>query len=167
MKWSVQQLRKINKFPYSFEETLEFDITGFENLDIIQVLPVNITGEIYMIDEDTFRFVYHVHAPLVLECSLTLDPVEYILDNDYDEVYSTVPSDDVFSIEKNTVDTSIMVWTNILLDKPLNYSKPDAYEILKERGIVLDEQIELDENDPIISYSDGLENDSDDESEEN
>ena len=28
-----------------------------------------------------------------------------------------------------------VVWTNILLEKPLSVTLPNAYEILKERGI--------------------------------
>jgi hypothetical protein len=50
-----------------------------------------------------------------------------------------------------------MVWTNILIEKPINVTLPNAYEILKERGIVLDDTISLDNDEEILFYSDGLE----------
>lgn len=154
MKWSIQQLLKIKDFPYSFSETLDFSDEAGTIDDIISVSPVNITGRIKRIDDETYQFVYHVHAIMVLQCALTLDPVEYVFDEDYDEIYSTTENDDYFLIEKNTIDTKVMVWSNIIIDKPINVTLPNAYDILKERGISLNEIPEF-EDDPVISYSDG------------
>ena len=52
-----------------------------------------------------------------------------------------------------------MVWSNIIIDKPINVTRPDAYEVLKERGISLDDEVELDDDDYVISYSDGRQED--------
>ena len=54
-----------------------------------------------------------------------------------------------------------MVWTNFLLEKPINVTLPNAYEILKERGIVLDDTENLDDDDlnDVLYYSDGIEED--------
>ena len=46
MKWSLQQLLKIQKFPYSFEETLDLSAEIEEIEDIYEIGPVNITGSI-------------------------------------------------------------------------------------------------------------------------
>lgn len=78
-----------------------------------------------------------------------------MFEEDYDEIYSTTEADDYILIEKNTIDTYQMVWSNIIIDKPINVTRPDAYEVLKQRGISLDDEIELDEDDYLISYSDG------------
>lgn len=155
MKWSLQQLKKIQKFPYFYEETLDFNEEAANIDDIVSIDKVLVSGNIYRVDDESYRFVYHIKAPLVLECAITLDPVEYLLEGDYDEIYSTVYSDDTFLIEKNTIDTKSMVWINIMVDKPLNVTKPDAYEILKERGLSLSDDYEVDD-DEIISYSDGF-----------
>ena len=48
-----------------------------------------------------------------------------------------------------------MAWSNIIIDKPINVTRPDAYEVLKSRGISLEEEFELDADDYVISYSDG------------
>lgn len=155
MKWSLQQLLKIQKFPHHFEEELDLSAEIDSVEDIYEIGPVNITGSIHRIDDETYRFVYHLHAKMILQCALTLDPVEYIFDEDYDEIYSTIESDESILIKKNTIDTYIMAWSNIIIDKPINVTRPDAYEILKERGISLDEDYLEDTDEEIISYSDG------------
>ena len=155
MKWSLQQLLKIQKFPYSFEETLDLSAEIEEIEDIYEIGPVNITGSINRLDHETYQFVYRIQVKLVLQCALTLDPVEYVFDEEYDEIYSTTESDDYILIEKNTIDTYQMAWSNIIIDKPINVTRPDAYEVLKQRGISLEEEFELDADDYVISYSDG------------
>ena len=155
MKWSLQQLLKINKFPYFFEETLDLSAEIEEIEDIYEIGPVNITGSINRLDHETYQFTYRIQVKLVLQCALTLDPVEYVFDEEYDEIYSTTENDEYILIEKNTIDTHQMVWSNIIIDKPINVTRPDAYEVLKERGISLEEEIEEDDDDYVISYSDG------------
>lgn len=159
MKWSIQQLRKIQTFPHHFEDKINFEslYNGVE--DIISMEEVDVKGDMYRINDDTYRFVYHIYAPMRLQCALTLEPVPYILEGDYDEVYSLIDSEDVFLIEKNTIDLSEMVWTNILIEKPINVTLPNAYEILREKKIVLDDTEDLDDDDEILFYSNGLDED--------
>ena len=155
MKWSLQQLLKIQKFPYSFEETLDLSAEIEEIEDIYEIGPVNITGSINRLDHETYQFIYRIQVKLVLQCALTLDPVEYVFDEEYDEIYSTTENDEYILIEKNTIDTYQMAWSNIIIDKPINVTRPDAYEVLKQRGISLEEEFEEDDDDYVISYSDG------------
>jgi uncharacterized metal-binding protein YceD (DUF177 family) len=155
MKWSLQQLLKIQKFPYRFEETLDLSAEIEEIEDIYEIGPVNITGSINRLDHETYQFVYRIQVKLVLQCALTLDPVEYVFDEEYDEIYSTTENDEYILIEKNTIDTYQMAWSNIIIDKPINVTRPDAYEVLKQRGISLEEEFEEDDDDYVISYSDG------------
>ncbi len=162
MKYSIQQLLKIHDFPYAFSEILDLSDYAKDVKDIISIDSVELTGQINQLDIETYEFNYHIKTKMVLECALTLDPVDYLFENDYSEIYSTTLNDDYFLIENNTIDTSIMCWTNILIDKPISVTRPDAYEVLKERGIVLNEEIPIEDGEEIISYSDGKEiNDSD------
>lgn len=155
MKWSIQQLLKIQKFPHPFYA--EFDFNPYiENIeDILEVKNTRVEGNIYKINDDTYRFVYKIDVDLVLECAVTLDPVDYHMESEYDEVYSKQENDEYFLIEKNTINLEEMVWANILIEKPINVTLPNAYEILKERGIVLDDSIELEEDEQILFYSSG------------
>ena len=63
-------------------------------------------------------------------------------------------------IEKNTVDLDEMVWTNILLEKPINVTLPYAHEILKSEGVVLDDTEGQDiDDEEVLFYSNGIEED--------
>ncbi len=157
MKWSIQQLRKIQKFPYKFSDTIDYSEYAESVEDIISINPVLVSGTIDKIDDETYRIVYNIKTVLILQCALTLDPVPYEYEKTFDEVYSKIENDEYFLIEKNTIDLTDMVWTNILIEKPINVTLPNAYEILKERGIVLDDTISLDNDEEILFYSDGLE----------
>jgi uncharacterized metal-binding protein YceD (DUF177 family) len=94
--------------------------------DIYEIGPVNITGSINRLDDETYQFIYRIQVKLVLQCALTLDPVEYLFDEEYDEIYSTTENDEYILIEKNTIDTYQMAWSNIIIDKPINVTRPDA-----------------------------------------
>lgn len=160
MKWSIQQLRKIQKFPFAFSDVIDFSEYAANVDDIIEIKPTIVEGNIYRIDDETYRFCYHISVKLILQCALTLDPVEYNFEKDYDEVYGKseveAEKENYFVVEKNTIDLSEVVWTNILIEKPINVTLPNAYEILKERGIVLDDTITLDNDEEILFYSDGM-----------
>lgn len=154
MKWSLQQLKKIQKFPYDFSCELDFkeDIVDVE--DIYDIDTVYVTGKIYYVREDTYRITYHIKASMILQCSLTLEPVDYLLEDDYEEIFSTDEDDDYNLIVNNTIDFRQVVWSNIIIDKPINVTRPDAYEILAKRGIILGEEPKLDASEMVISYSD-------------
>ncbi len=135
MKWSLQQLQKINKFPYRFNTTFDFHPFIINNDEIYDVSLIEVKGTINQIDLDTYQFTYQVTGKLVLPCSLTLEPVDYLIDEEFDEVYSTKNDEDFYLIEKNTIDLEKIVWANIILSIPIRVVRDDAYEILKSRGI--------------------------------
>ena len=139
MKWSLQQLQKYSSKPLSFDDVIDFQDYAKDVSDIIEIKPVHVTGEITVIKYGTYKIRYNVDALLILECALTLEPVEYHFEKEYVEVFSTEPTEEDFLIEKNTIDLDNAVWSNIIIDKPLVVTRDDAYEILKKRGIVINE----------------------------
>lgn len=156
MKWSIQQLRKLPT-PYHFTDIINFSEFANAVTDIISIDEVTVTGDIFKIDDDTFRFVYHFIANMELQCALTLRPVPYTMDLTCDEVYSKTDSDDYFLIEKNTVDLDEIVWTNILVEKPINVTLPNAHEILKSDGVVLDDtEGQCIDDEEVLFYSNGI-----------
>lgn len=155
MKWSVQQLNKLAVKPYQFELSLDFSEYAERVEDIISIDEVKVTGVVTKIENDTFRFNYRIVAPLVLQCGLTLEPVDYVFEQEYEDIFSKEESDEVFYIEGNTIDFAEVVWSNIIIDKPLTVHHPNAYEILESRGIVLGEMPELEEDEEIIYEDDG------------
>ena len=143
MKWSVQQLEKLTTSRYEFDFTSDFkeDIKQVE--DILDINPVNVSGTIDRLEYGTYRVKYSMKVLLVLQCALTLDPVDYQLECEYDEVFSVKDCDDYFLIENNTLNMDTVIWTNILMEKPLSVTLPNAYEILKERGIEIIEDDDI------------------------
>lgn len=140
MKWSLQQLKKINSFPYAFETI--FDLSGIVEVreDVYETGPVNVKGNIIRIDEETYQFDFNINAVFSMACSLTLDPVDYHMDEDFSEVYSTKDNEDWYKIEKNTIDLFEMVWSNVIMNLPIRVVREDAYEILASRGIALEQE---------------------------
>jgi uncharacterized metal-binding protein YceD (DUF177 family) len=158
MKFTILQLKKIQTFPYAFQFDLDFTESVKSVSDILGIHPVHVEGKLYRIDDETYRFIYRVQTTLVLQCALTLEPVDYPMDYCLDEVYSTNPkSDDVFLIEKNTIDFDQMVYESLITEKPLSVTRPDAYEILKKQGIELGIEPPLDIEEEVTSYSNGEE----------
>lgn len=145
MKWSLQQLQKITKFPYNFKLESDFHKfldeikdTGTET-DILDVLSVDCQVSISKIDYQTFKFDYDIKANLLLECALTLEPVEYSMDLQISETYSKNPEEEMYSFDGNSIDTELAVWSNIVINIPIRVVRRDAYEILKARNITLNE----------------------------
>ena len=139
MKWSLQQLQKFSSKPLLFDDHIDFSELAKDVNDIIEIKPVHVAGEIMVVKYGTYKIRYNVDALLILQCALTLEPVEYHFKKEYVEVFSTEPSDEDFPIEKNTIDLDNAVWSNIIIDKPLVVTRDDAYDILKERGIIINE----------------------------
>ena len=66
MKWSIQQLRKIQKFPYHFSDTIDYSEYAETVEDIFSIEPVFVSGSIDKIDDETYRIVYTIKTTLTL-----------------------------------------------------------------------------------------------------
>lgn len=137
MKWSLQQLQKIANFPFLFEAKYDFKKNLDKKEDVLDIGLAHVKGTITRIADETYEFDYDVDVSLTMACSLTLEPVEFHLQESFNEVYSTTENDDWYKIEKNAIDLEEMVWTNIVMALPIRIVREDAYQILEKRGIVL------------------------------
>lgn len=143
MKWSVSQLRKLTTNPYHFSLELDFSNEAEHVEDIQNIGIALVEGTISRVDDDIFRCVYHLKVDLVLSCSLTLEPVNYSMNFEQEDLigYANENYDDVVEISGNTVDLKAIVWDNIIVNIPIRIVRDDAYEILASRNISLDEDI--------------------------
>ena len=142
MKWSVAQLRKLTVNPYQFSTEFDFTEDAKNVEDILNIDIALVEGTITRVDEDTFKCQYHLQVKLVLACSLTLEPVDYLLDVSQEDFigYPNSNNDDVIEITNNTINLRDIVWDNILVNIPIRIVREDAYEILASRNIILDEE---------------------------
>lgn len=143
MKWSVSQLRKLTTNPYHFSLELDFSSEAEQVEDILSIGIALVKGTISRVDDDIFRCVYRLNVDLVLSCSLTLEPVNYSMDFEQEELigYANADYDDVVEISGNTIDLKEIIWDNIIVNIPIRIVRDDAYEILASRNISLDEDI--------------------------
>lgn len=149
MKWSVAQLKKLTVNPYQFSTEFDFSEEAKNVEDILNIGITLVEGTITRVDDDIFKCQYHLKVVLTLACALTLEPVEYLVDINQEDLigYANDENDDVIEITNNTIDLKNIVWDNILVNIPIRVVREDAYEILAKRHIKLDEEIELDEPD--------------------
>jgi uncharacterized protein len=141
MKWTLGQLAKIQNFPYRFKETFLFKEHIHTIDDLIDIGECEVEGKLYRIDYDTYRLELTIKVELVIACALTLNPVKYPMNIKVSEIYSTVDDKEYNLIDKNTIDLSEIVWTSIIIEKPIKVVSENARQILKERGINLDEDV--------------------------
>lgn len=141
MKWTLGQLAKIQHFPYRFTEKLSFKDYVHSIDDLLDIGDCVVEGELYRIDYETYRIELHIKVDLVIACALTLNPVNYPLDFEVSEIYSTVDNDEYIPIDNNTIDIAEIVWTSIIIEKPIKVVSENARQVLKERGIYLDEDV--------------------------
>ncbi|MFI3252620.1 MAG: YceD family protein [bacterium] len=128
MKWSIPQLRKLKK-PFTFESNLDLNNLIGNMSDVIRTNNCVISGTCREIGDDAFEFDINIKAVLYLECSVTLEEVEFNFESDitelfgYDEEFSSL----VNLIEKDTIDLTDVILTEIIVSKPMKIVK-EGYE---------------------------------------
>lgn len=142
MKWSVAQLRKLTVNPYQFSTEFDFSEEAQNVEDILNIGITLVEGTITRVDEDIFKCQYHLQVKLVLACSLTLEPVDYVIDITQEDLigYPNDDNDDVIEITNNTINLRNIIWDNILVNIPIRIVREDAYDILTKRKINLEEE---------------------------
>ena len=127
MKWTTHELIKLVNT--NNQINVNVDLSEFnKNTDIISISPVQVTGDFEIYDAEEFVFYLNIKCTLVMQCAITLDDVEYPLEIDTEEVFTTYKDDNSYHIEGITIDLLPIIWSNILLEKPMRVVSKDAYE---------------------------------------
>lgn len=126
MKWALAQLFRYNGKPFSYSG--EYDFTDYikDDADILDLSQVKVSGTGRCIKDDHYEFNIHIECVMVLECSVTLEPVNYKINLDVVEEFDKVESsEDVNIIEGNTIDLKDVVWQDVYLEKPMRIVKAE------------------------------------------
>ena len=127
MKWTIQELIKLQNINKDFEGILDFS-SYIEDTDIINISPVDVVGSFEIYDNSLFEFYIDINCTLTLACAITLEEVKYEIDIQVEEVYSSDKSDEYNIIEGITIDLLPIIWSNIILEKPMRVLSKNAYE---------------------------------------
>lgn len=140
MKLTLAQLRKL-KSDTAFDEELDLsnELNGFE--DIISSSKCNVHTVIKERGEETYLCRFHIMIDLIIEDCVTLDEIPYKIDVEAEELFSTDINLDCFEIVGMTLDTKEAILTNILINKPMSYSKTTFQNNNDEEVEELDESI--------------------------
>lgn len=148
MKLTLAQLRKL-QMPYRNSEELDLkaELVDFE--DIIDTSLVHVDYEIRERGIDTYLVDFKYEVTLTMQCSITLNAVDYLIKEEGSEIFSTTDEvEDVFLIEGQTLDTKEAIVTNILINKPMTVSTEGAEFISDEEP---EEEIEEEKINPAFA----------------
>lgn len=140
MKWTTQELIRQYRTKNTFEETIDFNdkIDLFD--DILGISKVEIDGEYEIYDNEEFVFYMNIKCELLLACAITLKEVPFKIDIEVEEVFSTYQDNNNHFIEGITVDLLPIVWSNIILEKPMRILSENAYENYEEKPALVAEE---------------------------
>ncbi|MCB5952580.1 YceD family protein [Enterococcus sp. BWT-B8] len=129
MKWSLLELNKYNKEPNEFSETFDIKKSLMEReKQLLNVGPVEVTGAI-VAEKTDYLLYYKLSVILTLPSSRSLEPVDFALELDVQEIFmteeqfadrdETVPEEEIIVLEKPTIDLLESIEDNILLAIPI------------------------------------------------
>ena len=138
MKWTVQELIKLQNIDNKFEGILDYS-SYLDKTDIIKISPVEVKGDFEIYDSSLFEFYIEIKCTLTLACAITLEEVLYEVDIVAEETFSSEKSEEYNPIEGITIDLLPIIWSNIILEKPMRVLSKNAYDKLETEIIELDE----------------------------
>ncbi len=130
MKWTTHELTKLQNINNKFTEVLDLS-KYIEKTDIIKISPVKVSGDFEIYDNSIYEFYIEIKCTLTLACAITLEEVPYDVDIRVEEVFSSNKSDEYNLIEGITIDLLPIIWSNIILEKPMRVISENAYKNYK------------------------------------
>ncbi len=143
MKWTIQKLTKLQNIDNEFEGTVDLS-SYIDNTDIIKISPVKINGSFEIYDDDLYEFFFNIKCTLTLACAITLVEVPYEIDISVEEIFTSDKNDEYNNIDGITIDLLPIIWSNILLEKPMRVLSKDAR--LNQEEEISDLEVEEDIN---------------------
>ena len=150
MKWTIHELIKHVTSDPTFKFSIDFSDKIKDVDDIVDISIVSVEGDYEIYDNEEFIFYMRVECTLKMLCANTLEEVEVKLDLDIEEVLTTYKSDDSILIEGITIDLSPIIWSNIILEKPMRVTKEGA-------SLKTDEIIEISDDEKANAFADLIE----------
>jgi uncharacterized protein len=128
MKWTIHELKRRANADPTFDFVEDFTPFLQGSGDILAIAPVRVCGTYRMQNQDSeIWFEATVETTLTMACAITLEEVEVPLSFQTDLHFAKTQVDDsVFLIEGITIDFSPVIWSEILIEKPMRVVKSGA-----------------------------------------
>jgi uncharacterized metal-binding protein YceD (DUF177 family) len=133
-------LAKIDEKGIVIDDTVSFDESYIKKTPIKKLDNIKVKGRAYYSITNEIVFECDVTGVMVLEDSLTLEPVDYPIDIHINEVLGENTEENVKN-ESKTLDIIDILWQNIVLEVPISLRvnpekdydmKGEGWELLKE-----------------------------------
>lgn len=123
MDIDLTPINRKNKEKIDITNTYKIDDSYFADSSVKDIKDLSLTGEIYIvpgedIEEEETYIKASVNATLILEDSISLEPVDYKISFEYDDVI-----EENWKKDENTLDIFQFLWENIVLEIPLHFTK--------------------------------------------
>ncbi len=135
LKWSLAQLKKFNQKEFKFEDDFDFRSYIKDIDDILDISNAHVSGTGKNIINDRFLFNLHIDCTLTLECARTLEPVDFPISLDVEEIFDTIDDGECRLIDKQTIDLSDCIWEDIYLEKPMRVFKEGTEEFIDDQNL--------------------------------
>lgn len=106
-------------------EELKIDEELYKTTSIKDLLPVKVNGKIFYNISDEIELDIDVEGAMILEDSITLDPIDYPYSFHINEIVSSENEEikEYYQNSKNTLDIMPILWQNIVLEVPISITK--------------------------------------------
>ncbi len=133
-------LAKVDEKGINIDDTISFDESYIEKTPIKKLDNIKVKGRAYYSVTNEIVFDCDVKGTMVLEDSLTLEPVDYPIDIHINEILGENTEENTKN-ESKTLDIIDILWQNIVLEVPISFRadpnkeydlKGEGWELLKE-----------------------------------
>ena len=106
-------------------EELKIDEELYKTTSIKDLKPVKVNGKIFYNISDEIELDIDVEGVMILEDSITLDPIDYPYSFHINEIVSSENEEikEYYQNSKNTLDIMPILWQNIVLEVPISITK--------------------------------------------
>lgn len=137
MKWTIHELTKNQSQDNTFEAVLDFS-DRINGSDILKISEVEISGDYEIYDNNEYVFFINIVCTLTMGCAITLDNVDVQLDFEVEEIFTANKDDEFNMIEGITIDLLPIIWSNIILEKPMRVVSANAQHDFESDNIEIE-----------------------------
>lgn len=153
MKWTIQELKKLFRTNNQFQSFCDCKkFLSEDDPDILDMSEVFVKGDFQILSrEGLFLFNCEISCELVMPCAITLEEVKVpIRFQTTLEFAQTFVDDNTHIFEGITIDLDLVIYSEILIEKPLRVLSENAYENYAEEHSEIEEGIQS--SNPFAKY---------------
>lgn len=158
MKWSVQQLRKLQREGLLIDEVITLNDIKNRNSDIRHISPIEVKGRTD-VKSDYISFTLNIKGEMILPCSRSFVDVPYPFSISTTEIFLLTDQKDadgenIHVLENDVVDLTPIIEELILLEIPIQIYSENADDLALTSGNdwqVIDEVVKDEKIDPRLA----------------